>query len=286
MAFREVGIDVSRFQDDANGIDWKAVKNDDDNIEFVFIKASQGIAYSKTKFFYDNVPKIRAVGLHCGPYHYGTFPNVPEAIAQAKFCESVILPVKDKLDFPIVLDLEENKAKVSRKQLTDAAIAFMDYFKNKGYQVMLYTGDAFLDSSLDEERLKAAGYLFWIARYGADPKNEHAIHQYTDKGKVDGINGAVDMNEAFLDFAAKPDKQYKVTIDNVKFYQAKALVAEYEKKGYKCQGSSRDVLKPNEKPNDSTPYIFTVFCTHSQAVKLVIELKIKGYSHAVGAEIK
>jgi lysozyme len=50
----------------------------------------------------------------------------------------------------LVLDLEENKKSASKKQLTDAAIAFMDMVKHAGYQTMLYTNKSFLDNVLDE----------------------------------------------------------------------------------------------------------------------------------------
>jgi GH25 family lysozyme M1 (1,4-beta-N-acetylmuramidase) len=282
MSFKETGIDVSWHN---GNIDWSQVAKDNDDVNFVFIKSSQGLGYSKTQYFYDNVPKAKAVGLHVGPYHYGTFPDIPTALAEAKYCESVISKVKDQLDFPVVLDLEENKDKVSKKQLTDAALAFMDYFKNKGYQALLYTGDYFLDSNLDEERLKDAGYLFWIARYGSAPNNENSIHQYSDSGKVDGIKGLVDMDVAYLDFGVKAEKEYMV-ISTMHFWQAKALVAEYQAKGYTCQGSSVNPLGPNEKPVDDTKYKFIVKCTHSQAVRLVIELKTKGYKETYGTEVK
>jgi lysozyme len=191
------GIDVSHH----NGpIDWKKVKAD--GISFVFIKATQGTGYSKVDYFRNQAPKALGYGLHVGAYHYAVFSNIPEAISEAQYFLSVI---KDyKLTYPPVLDLEENKENASKKQLTDAAIAFLDVLKHAGYSPILYTGKSFLSSELDESRIK---YPLWIARYNDDLGRKADIWQYSSTGKVDGINGNVDMNIAYRDFAPKPKKK-------------------------------------------------------------------------------
>ena len=187
------GIDISHYQ---GAVDWAKVKEDD--VKFVFIKATQGIGYAKVDYFRNHAPKAAGFGLHVGAYHYATFSNIPEALAQAQYFLSVVDDYK--LTYPLVLDLEENKKMVSRKQLTDAAIAFMDMIKHKGYQVMLYTSKGFLDNQLDASRIN---YPLWIARYYKELGCEADIWQHTDKGKVNGISGNVDMNIAYRDFAPK-----------------------------------------------------------------------------------
>jgi lysozyme len=196
------GIDVSHYQ---GVIDWAKVKAD--GVNFVFIKATQGVGYAKVDYFRNHAPKAAGFGLHVGAYHYGTFSNIPEALAEAKYFYSV---VKDyKLTYPVVLDLEENKDSASRKQLTDAALAFMDFFKQKGYQVLFYTSKSFLDNQLDASRIK---YPLWIARYYKELGLTADIWQHTDKGKVNGISGNVDMNIAYRDFAPKPQATKKGTV--------------------------------------------------------------------------
>jgi lysozyme len=188
------GIDVSHYQ---GTIDWAKVKAD--GVKFTFIKATQGTNYSKVDYFRNQAPKALGTGLQVGAYHYGTFSNVPEAITEARYFLSVI---KDyKLTYPLVLDLEENKDGASKKQLTDAAIAFLDVLKNAKYSAMLYTSKGFLDSQLDESRIH---YPFWIARYYKELGRKADIWQYSDKGKINGISGNVDMNWAYRDFSPKP----------------------------------------------------------------------------------
>jgi lysozyme len=189
------GIDVSWHN---GAVDWKKVKAD--GVAFAFIKATQGTAYSKVDYFRTNVPKALAAGVHVGAYHYATFSNVAEAVKEANYFLSV---VKDfKLTYPLVLDLEENKKSASRAQLTAAANAFMDVLKNKGYRVMLYTSKGFLDYEMDKMILNNCP--LWIARYYKELGMTADIWQHTDKGKVSGIGGYVDMNIAYKDFAPKP----------------------------------------------------------------------------------
>jgi lysozyme len=275
----EIGIDVSRYQ---NNIDWKKVVKDDDHVTFVFIKATQGTNYSKVSYFHENVSQASSVGLKVGAYHY--YDSTLKPLDQAKYFYQEIKKEEPYLNYPLVLDLEENQLKLSKKQLTDDALTFLNFFKSKGYQILLYTGDYFLDSNLDEDRLK--DYLFWVARYGKTPNNKADIHQFSDSGDIDGINGNVDMNITNLNLAFKSEKDYLVINKDLKFWQAKSLVSEYEKKGFKCQGSSIKPLGKGEQPTNDTPYQFTIFCTHSEAIQLVIELKIKGYGRTYGTEAK
>lgn len=186
------GIDVSHYQGSVN---WKTVKGA--GIKFVFIKATQGTSYPQVSYFRNHAPKALAAGLNVGVYHYGTFSNVSEAKAQAAYFISV---VKDyRLTYPLVLDLEENKKGVSKSALTDAAISFLEKIENAGYFAILYTSKSFLENSLDEDRLKP--YALWCARYADALGRSADIWQYSSKGKVDGINGCVDMNWSYRDFA-------------------------------------------------------------------------------------
>jgi lysozyme len=201
------GIDISHH----NGpIDWAKVKAD--GVKFVFIKATQGINYSKVDYFRNHAPKALGFGLDVGAYHYATFSNVPEAVAEARYFLSVIREYK--LTYPPVLDLEENKKNASRKELTLAAVAFMELLEKAGYKPILYTGKHFLETELDESKLR---YPLWIARYGPQLGRDADIWQHSSSGKVNGISGNVDMNISYRDFAPKTVKKHigtvKVTVN-------------------------------------------------------------------------
>ncbi|MEI5909444.1 GH25 family lysozyme [Bacillus spongiae] len=188
------GIDVSHWQ---GNINWDKVQKD--GVKFAFIKATQGTSYSKVHYFKDNAKKAVKEGIHVGAYHYATFSSVSEAIKEAKYFLSVVKGFK--LDYPLVLDLEEDKKGVSKKQLTDGAIAFLEVLENGGHFAMLYTGKSFLENQLDEKRLKP--YALWVARYNYELGRHADIWQHTSSGRVNGISGNVDMNWSYRDFAAE-----------------------------------------------------------------------------------
>jgi GH25 family lysozyme M1 (1,4-beta-N-acetylmuramidase) len=188
------GIDVSHHQ---GNIDWKKVAAE--GVKFAFIKASEGYTFVDSKFK-TNVDEANAAGIKTGAYHYAKFSTVAEALAEAKHFISVIAAVN--LTYPVVLDLEEDKKKAGKKVLTEAALAFINMVKATGRTVLLYSGKSFLESNLDESKLK--DIPLWVARYNSTLGRSADIWQHSDKGIVPGILGHVDLNWAYRDLSAKP----------------------------------------------------------------------------------
>lgn len=203
------GIDVSHWQ---GAIRWGEVAKAD--VKFVFIKATEGTNYSKLSYFKENAPQALAAGLKVGAYHYAKFATVAEAKAEAAYFLDSIRSFA--LNYPIVLDLEENKKKAKKKTLTDAAIAFLEAIEEAGYTAMLYTGKYFLENSLDESRL--TNYALWIARYNSMLGRSADIWQHSDSGKISGISTKVDLNIAYRDFTN--------TINTIRTHNTRAWEAE------------------------------------------------------------
>ena len=42
-------------------------------------------------------------------------------------------------------------------------------------------------------------YTWWMANYSKKPKTKCLLWQYTDKGRINGIDGYVDMNQPIND---------------------------------------------------------------------------------------
>lgn len=80
-------------------------------------------------------------------------------------------------------------------------------------------------------------------------------------------------------------KEYKLTIPNAAFWQAKALVKEFEGKGYKCHGSTVKVYKPGEHPEDNDPFKFIIFADESKVTALLAELRDRGYTRTTKEEV-
>jgi lysozyme len=196
------GIDVSHWQGD---IDWKKVA--DDGVEFAFIKATEGTSFIDDKFL-ANVNGANAVGIKTGAYHFARFGCVEEAKEEARHFLDVVSKVT--LTYPLALDLEVDQKKVGKTKLTDAALAFLEEVEKAGYTIMLYSGKIFLENCLEECRLKK--YPFWIARYNDDLCRDADIWQYTSEGKVNGIQGNVDMNWAYKDFTVPAKIEVKTIV--------------------------------------------------------------------------
>jgi lysozyme len=184
------GLDVSHWQGNVN---WSKVKA---NADFVFVKCSEGSSYVDPNFV-SNVKEAAAAGLKVGAYHYATFNDVASAKEQANYFLSKVKGLT--LTYPLVLDLEEDKKKAGKQQLTDAAIAFLEVLEGAGYFAIIYSNPHFFNNELDLSRLKP--YAKWLADYSGKMDLQADVWQYTQSGKIDGITGNVDLNTCYRDFA-------------------------------------------------------------------------------------
>jgi lysozyme len=187
------GIDVSRWQ--GANINWGLVAQD--NVHFVFARATYGTTIDQT--FYANATGAHQAGIRVGAYHFATFTNRQTMLAEARAFVSQLERVS--LTYPAVLDLEHARG-ISRANLTTLAIEFMEYVQSQGYSVMLYSYNNFFLERLDLSRLQ--GYDLWVANYVREPEIPgQTIWQYTDRGRVSGIAGNVDLNVAYVDMTVR-----------------------------------------------------------------------------------
>ena len=219
------GIDVSHW--DA-GIDWPKVRATGQR--FVFAKATEGINY-KDDTFKDNWTGAKAAGLLRGAYHF--FRCNVDAKKQADYFIDFVKAAKDDGELPPVLDLETNDG-MTKEKIVVAAKVWLDRVEAAfGKKPIIYSGQYFLQDYLVQPGGGpppwAKDYPLWLAQYpnqfveGAKPFLPRgwfnwSIWQYSDKGRINGINAAVDMNffngtlEELYKFAgaAIPDQTPKV----------------------------------------------------------------------------
>lgn len=197
------GIDVSRWQ---GTIDWSLVKAD--GIQFAMLRSSYGDGTSRfvnngTDFTYEtNYAGAKANGIAVGAYHYSYAATVEQAVQEANFFISKLRG--KQFEYPIVIDIEDSSQSVLSKQtVTDIALVYLNMIKQAGYYPMIYTSKYFFTSTLDDSRL--VGYDHWVAQYYTTLTypGQAAMWQYTSSGTVNGIDGAVDMNTSYVDYAAK-----------------------------------------------------------------------------------
>ena len=186
------GIDVSRHQ---GAIDWAKVKAD-----FAIIKAGGGKYISqKDPKFEANYAGCKAHGIPCGAYWFSYAITPAEAEAEAHvFIEAI---AGKQFEFPVYLDIETNKALTTGKKNVSAIIkAFCTVMEKAGYWCGVYASRAHVQSYFDDECKNR--YSLWIAEWGAklNYSGEVGMWQYSENGKKDGINGAVDLDECYVDY--------------------------------------------------------------------------------------
>lgn len=190
------GIDLSEH----NGhIDFSKVKSA--GIDFVMIRegyGSDGLYENQVdKFYAENYSGAKKAGLMVGAYHYLYAANTEEAITEAKgFLENL----KGKqFEMPIVLDIEETvQSKLPISTVDSIIKAFMDVCEKAGYFCALYSYESFLTNKISLSLRDK--YSIWCANTSGTPKIKYGIHQYSFKGTINGVNGFVDLNCAYIDY--------------------------------------------------------------------------------------
>ena len=192
------GIDVSSHQ---GKIDWEAVKSS--GIEFAIIRAGYGLITTDKCFEY-NITEAKRVGLKVGVYWFSYALNEGDAVVEADCCYYNIQ--NHKMDFPIFYDFEYatetygEKNGVSHTDKSRSAIikAFCDKMKEYGYDSGIYTNLDYIKHKLDMKPLE--DYPLWLANYSpqeGQTELKEFMRQTTSSGKVQGINGNVDLDECF-----------------------------------------------------------------------------------------
>ena len=194
------GIDVSSYQKE---IDFAAVKAS--GVDFVIIRLGYR-GYGSGKIVYDSYAKTNLdnaieAGLDVGVYFFSQAINMEEAEEEAYFVLSAIegyditMPVV--YDWESVSDPEARTANMDRETLTKCCKVFLETIKDGGYRPMLYFNRRQAKYHMDISALKE--YDFWLAAYTQRMKYEYKIDmwQYTNTGRVPGIQGDVDINVFF-----------------------------------------------------------------------------------------
>ena len=186
------GIDVSNWQ---GYINYSQVK--ESGIDIVYIKSSQG-SNIKDAYFDINYENAKANGLKVGFYHFLTATNTQEAEEEARFFASVIA---NKIpDCKLVMDYEVFGG-ASAEEINQIAEVFLETTRRlTNKEVILYSDLSNIQTVFGREL--SQNYELWLAYYGnynvlgnVQTNWENFIGvQYSDRGRVNGINGYVDMD--------------------------------------------------------------------------------------------
>lgn len=188
-------IDVSEWQ---GNIDYVKVKAS--GIKGVIIRAGYGkYDYQKDKFFEQNYTKAKAAGLDCGVYWYSYADSTASAIEEARVCMKALKG--KKFEYPIYFDLEEQSQFSRGRAFCDSIVkTFCGELEKNGYFAGLYISRSPLQTYISSD--VANRYALWIAEYGSrcNYNGSYGMWQYSSTGRVNGINGNVDMDECYVDY--------------------------------------------------------------------------------------
>jgi lysozyme len=190
LGYKIHGIDVSSYQ---GIIYWPAVAqmhDQDVNIKFAFIKATEGLN-DIDKQYKRNWQQAKAANVTCGAYHYFLATKSGRLQAQ-NFIRTVKL---EPGDLPPVLDVEELYG-VRRDSLRSRISSWL-LTVEAAYNVkpIIYTSASFYKNFLGHDFDE---YPLWVAHYFVQqqPGVDEAWYfwQHNATGKVNGIRTRVDFN--------------------------------------------------------------------------------------------
>lgn len=187
-----LGIDVSSWQGDIN---FQKLKNA--GVEFAFVRV--GSRWQKNnEFFLDskfeqNMKGFNDVGIPVGAYFYSYAKNEDEAREDAEWLIEKLECYN--VDLPIAFDFEDwgryNQYKMSLYRLNRNAQTFIETLEKAGYKGALYGSVSYLNKMWDR-----TDRTIWAAHYttNANYRDYAEFWQYSAAGRVDGINGDVDLD--------------------------------------------------------------------------------------------
>lgn len=185
------GIDVSKHN---GNIDWAKVKNA--GIQFAILRVGYGMYENqKDVQFENNYRGATNNGIPVGVYLYSYAKSVAEAEREADVCLKWL--ANRKLQLPVYFDIEDKtQQNLGKSTLDDMCRAFCNKIEKAGYWAGIYSNKYWATSVISGPEL-GKRYTYWVAQYSnkCTYNGPYAIWQYSSDGKVNGINGRVDMNE-------------------------------------------------------------------------------------------
>jgi lysozyme len=182
------GIDVSYYQGD---IAWSRVHRA--GVQFAFIRVSDGSTIVDTKFD-ANWTGARRAGVLRAAYQF--FRPEESAVDQANVLVEA-LRKRGRGELPPVIDIEVTGGLPLAQVVANARVWIEQVRSQLGVEPIVYTNYGMFRWGGAEPLAKQ---LLWLAHYTEQcpsvppPWQRWTFWQYTENGRVDGIDGAVDLD--------------------------------------------------------------------------------------------
>lgn len=192
----KIGLDISKWQ---GNVDYAKIKKQ--GVEFVMLKLGGQIEIGGEFIidpkFYDNIEGAINNDIDVGVYFYSYAKSSEEAIKQADFIVSKLDGYN--INMPIVFDWENwnsyTKFHISFNTLNNIASSFINRVEELGYKGVLYSSKNYL-----ENIWYSNNYTNWLAYYNSEFNDykDYYMWQMCSNGKIDGINGYVDIDIMYV----------------------------------------------------------------------------------------
>ncbi len=204
-----LGVDVSEYQGE---IDWAAVK--EAGVDFAILRLGyRGMTkgfLNVDETFEQNYRGAADAGLSVGVYFFSQAVSQAEAEAEADFVLETLNG--RKLEYPVAFDWETpvpseklpaeklRAYDVAGDQAAEFGAAFCERIREGGYTPCVYTNKHLAYSFFDLDQWK--DYDLWYAEYQDVPSLYYGFRmwQYTEDGKIPGVEGSVDLNICFKSY--------------------------------------------------------------------------------------
>lgn len=241
------GIDVAKW----NGtIDWSRVKKD--GVNFAILKVINKKRVVEPAFE-NNYAGAAKSGIETDVYNYSYATTVQMAIEDAK---KVVSLIKGKKIDTVWMDVEDECQKNLGKKLINMIAAYKEVVESAGYNFGVYTGLSFYNSYI-KPYASHVDCPFWIARYNkgytvmdilenpSESKKPSIVHtlwgwQYTSSGRVDGIEGNVDLNIRYDKKNSIDREKFPTLRKSSKGYYVGYVQEKLNSLGYDCGAVDKD----------------------------------------------
>ena len=185
-------IDVSKHQ---GTINWDAVKNSG-KVDGAILRCGYGsdIKSQDDAQFKRNADECIRLGIPFGVYLYSYAKSEAAIDSEVAHTLRLSAPYKGKLSFPVYFDSEENGTQSFAKT---GAVRYCTAIENAGYKAGIYASKSWFTSYLNG----VDKWTKWVAAWTSQKPSIKGMDmwQYTDKGKVPGINGNVDCSYSYFE---------------------------------------------------------------------------------------
>lgn len=206
------GVDISYWNED---VDFEKLKKA--GIDYVIIRA--GSARQKPDYQFEKHYKgAKAAGLDVGCYFYSYAKTVDDVAEEVE----ILLDIIDGkvFEYPIYFDMEEKSQEaLTTERRMAMCYTFCELLIENGYFPGVYANRRWLKNFFEEEEL-CTYFDVWYARYPLDSGDgtepvyfdewdyeleeapSYGMWQFTQSGRVDGIDGSCDINACYKDYPA------------------------------------------------------------------------------------